>query len=745
MNTVRHQTLKSIFRSSTFGILFYTLLFVAPMVGGILTIAFTKSEQRKLNLLTQQLVSVIKPKIQIGDEIEIRGILSQMLQVSDASFISVSGGQIRPIVVSALTQDIESFEETNYFDVFLSPYIVQKSSFRMFPNHPEEFEVKVGFPNAIRTDVIRYTLLTTMAISVLLFIVLFMRLRNVLTYIRRPLESVSEYIERFDPAAQKAAALIEIEKLTETKGIKEKFDSLQQRLTQQQSALLSRSVEEERGKLANQVAHDLKSYTNILSQAIQNIRYRIGEDDLIVLQRAASNISIKMQQLQKVGSESLNEVERSFVFQLEAFVAHLVELKAIEYSHKKQLNIYFDFANSARGLFVKADPVELGTAISNLVNNSVEAIETSGTVVLSVKQEATLAAISIKDTGCGIPEHLLEEVKKHGFSTKNGTGRGKGLSQAFEAVQKDGGDLSIKSKVGEGTTIELSFIEQPPRRSFASNIGLNQVRRVFVIENDQNFASRVEQYLAKRNPDLEVAMFKDAQSFQGRAQTQEFSASDLFLVDYDLGDSQCTGVNLIENFQLSNQAFLLTHNYGNSHLLDECDKKEIRLLPKILFDKENLDIQENAIGEEYAGAVVDDDDLHIANLGRLAKERNIRLRFYNSFSQLKRNLATLNRDKIIVMDSRLDDGKKGEVLAKELYDNFGFKRIVLNSSYDEDHFRRLYPEGMYWIERVLQKDLNDVMLCFETAGPLGNARGQFNDTENIAGHGLQIPQAEVLT
>ena len=716
MRKDKRQTLRVLFRSSSFGILVYSILLVVPLIACVLTVAFSNSEHSKIRVLTQQLVAIIKPKIQMGDEVEIRGILSKTLETSDVLSIAITGETFRPLVVSELPDgDIRDLKETGYLDVFLSPYVVQQSIFSVYPNRTETFIVKVAFPNSIRRQVIEYAFFTTLVISIALFLILLFRLKIVLAKISRPLEYLRDYIEHFDGNETESEIGAESEKLVETKSIKEKFDSLQNRLKRQQSALLNQSIEEERGKLAAQLAHDLKSYTSILLRSIQNLRSKIAEEDLLVLQKAASDISVKMQQLQKVGAESLDEVGRSFVLQLDAFIAHLVELKGIEYGHQDRLQIHFDFSASDLGIFVKVDPVELGTAISNLVNNAVEAIQGTGNVTLSTKRVNDLAVILIEDNGGGIPEAILEDVKQYGFSTKGGTGRGKGLSKAIEIVRRDHGELSIESKEGLGTTIRLAFLEHAPRRSFVEAMSLDGIHRVIIVENDREFANKVVELIKKQGGDIETIVHHDLDRFQSWAKETNFSQSDFIFMDYDLGDPKSTGIDAIERFGLKKRSILLTHNYGNSRLLDECDRKGIKLLPKILLDKINLS-NRLQVTESFAGIVIDDDELHIIHLRKLAQEKKMNLLFFRSFAEMREYLPVLDKDKVVVVDSHLRFGEKGEIHARDLYDNYGFRRIVLNTGYEEKHFQELYPEGMYWIERIVEKDINQVMTCFEPHG-----------------------------
>ncbi|KMO23815.1 ATP-binding protein, partial [Methylobacterium aquaticum] len=119
--------------------------------------------------------------------------------------------------------------------------------------------------------------------------------------------------------------------------------------------------------------------------------------------------------------------------------------------------------------FVDADPSQFDTALVNMAVNARDAMDGAGRLTISVRAadvmpsmrrlgavEDAFVAVSVSDTGCGIPTERLEQIFEPFFTTKGvGQGTGLGLSQVFGFAKQSGGEVTVASKVGEGTTFTL--------------------------------------------------------------------------------------------------------------------------------------------------------------------------------------------------------------------------------------------------------------------------------------------------
>ncbi len=101
---------------------------------------------------------------------------------------------------------------------------------------------------------------------------------------------------------------------------------------------------------------------------------------------------------------------------------------------------------------VKGDAAGLRQVFMNLVMNALQAIEGAGWIILSSFTDDDLIAVQVRDSGCGIPQSLLDQIWDPFFTTKGvGQGVGLGLAVTYNIIHRHGGDISVESREHEGT------------------------------------------------------------------------------------------------------------------------------------------------------------------------------------------------------------------------------------------------------------------------------------------------------
>ncbi len=107
---------------------------------------------------------------------------------------------------------------------------------------------------------------------------------------------------------------------------------------------------------------------------------------------------------------------------------------------------------------IPAKPEEIQQIFLNIFANAVQAMEGKGKLEISSQPLNGNIVTVIRDTGPGIPLEYLSKVFDPFFTTKEqGKGTGLGLNIVHRLVEKYGGQISVDSKVGEGTTFTVTF------------------------------------------------------------------------------------------------------------------------------------------------------------------------------------------------------------------------------------------------------------------------------------------------
>ncbi|MCY9697765.1 PAS domain S-box protein [Paenibacillus alginolyticus] len=91
----------------------------------------------------------------------------------------------------------------------------------------------------------------------------------------------------------------------------------------------------------------------------------------------------------------------------------------------------------------------------NLVKNAIEAITKDGHIKITVSMQGSeMIRVRTQDNGCGIPEERVKQLGEPFYTTKE-KGTGLGLMMCFKIVEAHRGTMSIQSRIGEGTIIDV--------------------------------------------------------------------------------------------------------------------------------------------------------------------------------------------------------------------------------------------------------------------------------------------------
>ncbi|MDM7915661.1 MAG: [Fe-Fe] hydrogenase large subunit C-terminal domain-containing protein [Candidatus Eisenbacteria bacterium] len=118
-----------------------------------------------------------------------------------------------------------------------------------------------------------------------------------------------------------------------------------------------------------------------------------------------------------------------------------------------------------------ADPIaeidgdQITQVLINLISNAYEAMSSGGSLTISTSGDEKRVAISVADTGVGIPEENRKKLFEPFFTTKQiGKGTGLGLAVSYGIVKMHRGDIRVESKTGPGDDHGTTFLVTLPRK-----------------------------------------------------------------------------------------------------------------------------------------------------------------------------------------------------------------------------------------------------------------------------------------
>jgi PAS domain S-box-containing protein len=152
-----------------------------------------------------------------------------------------------------------------------------------------------------------------------------------------------------------------------------------------------------------------------------------------------------------------------------------------------------------------ANAQRLGQVALNLVLNALESMSEPGELrVRTLRDDGGRVAFEVEDTGAGIPPETLARIFDPFFTTKPvGAGTGLGLAVCHQIVTGFGGEITVRSTVGRGSTFRVALPPAQPAKAAkalpaesarASSAGEGR-RRVLVVDDEPQLVKAIQQML----------------------------------------------------------------------------------------------------------------------------------------------------------------------------------------------------------------------------------------------------------
>jgi two-component system nitrogen regulation sensor histidine kinase NtrY len=212
-------------------------------------------------------------------------------------------------------------------------------------------------------------------------------------------------------------------------------------------------------EMARQVAHDIKNPLTPIQLNAEHLK-RLNADRggplSPVLDQSVELILSQVRLLRQISAEFSSFASAPTVHREAVALAPLLEDLVAPYQVGLREGLRLDLAVAPGLPAVQIDRNLVARALTNLIENGLHALGTTGTVRITAARQALGVVVRVQDTGVGMDRTALERAFEPYFSTKT-SGTGLGLPIAKRNVELCGGSIRIASAPGQGTTVELTF------------------------------------------------------------------------------------------------------------------------------------------------------------------------------------------------------------------------------------------------------------------------------------------------
>lgn len=435
------------------------------------------------------------------------------------------------------------------------------------------------------------------------------------------------------------------------------------------------------GDLASQVAHNILNPVDVLDALLPVVRTPDPEQKIMIRNLVARIKSVANGLLRKRKCHKQLKINSQEVHLVAGAIDSVITEKRAQFATLSSIDLRWEIKGSSSGLFATFDEVEIEMVLSNIVNNSVEAIlaksQPSGFIEVILKRCADEVMIEIKDNGSGIPKSVLGRVLENQFSYGKPNGNGVGLHHARQHIESWGGVLSISSVLNQGTTVEIRLPQKPAPNWFVETIDIRSGQDVVIVDDEES----THNTWRKRFETFQVRLhhFYSIQDFELWFDSKEESLRNaLFLIDFDFSSRETeplqNGLDLIEAVRIASQSVLVSSLARDEQILLRANTLNLQVLPKNCISQVAIRYME----KEPKVVLIDDDDL-IREAWQLAAESSVGLMCFSGSADFLRRQRLVPRHAEIYIDSNLGDGQRGEDVAIVLA-NLGFKNISITTA-----------------------------------------------------------------
>jgi PAS domain S-box-containing protein len=256
--------------------------------------------------------------------------------------------------------------------------------------------------------------------------------------------------------------------ITEKKLLQKKLEEYSQKLeklvearTKQLKQTQAKLVKSERlaaiGELAAMVGHDLRNPLTGIKGAAYYLKTKYSGEIDHVGQAMLKTIDECIKHSNKIVNDLLEYSRDVKLELLETSPKTLLKQSMLMLKIPKKIRVIYKTEDNPT---VKVDVARMNRVLVNILQNAVDAMPDGGTLTIASKTVEDNVEISVADTGIGMSKKTVAKLWTPLFTTK-AKGMGFGLSICKRIVEAHNGKISVKSKIGKGSTFTVTIPLRP--------------------------------------------------------------------------------------------------------------------------------------------------------------------------------------------------------------------------------------------------------------------------------------------
>ncbi|MBP9742833.1 MAG: ATP-binding protein [Burkholderiales bacterium] len=432
-------------------------------------------------------------------------------------------------------------------------------------------------------------------------------------------------------------------------------------------------------KTVDQMVHDVGTPLATINMFISSCM-EVPEDTRVGVREALSRINgitnEVLDQYNNRDSTTDSKKETATPLILSSTLMQSINEKKYQY-RDYGIKFAYDFPKEGNFVFIKMQPNAFKRAISNIINNSVDAVDKkTGEVTLKLEVNEKEVKVIVEDNGQGMPSGVIDKILNNiAVTVGKENGHGIGMGQVRDMLHQNDGKLDIKSRVGLGTKIILTFPRLAAPNWIAEQIQLYKNDKVIILDDDSSIHNAWEKRFKADVPYIQLQHFtlgSKAVEFIHNL-TQEEKQKIFLLTDYELINQGLNGLNVIEQTGIK-RAILVTSHYANEEVHKLAHKTRTKILPKQLAAEIDIVVKDvaqttppqNDNQLKKVDLVIIDDDEEFGKFLVSVLSSNKLIEYYSDVHELLDNITIYPLDTKFSLDNQLPF-MSGIDLAKKLY------------------------------------------------------------------------------